>query len=110
MGVTLPFPVVPLTGSFCLVVSVLPDGQDVVGDCAGSLEGAGRGVVFFVEDLVGTGAFVGFTGRDGIGRMGFTGLGVLLGFVAAVMGSVVFTGLPLLGAGLFVETGNFSVV
>lgn len=92
----------------------------IVEECVNVLEGGGIldggfWVVFFVGDLVGSGAFVGFAGRAGMGRTGFVGFGVLFGLVAAVIAIVVFTGIGSLIAvvvvvGFFVRFGSVVVV
>lgn len=97
------------TGSlvgFTLVVEEL----NTEGLGAGGILGGGLGVLFFVGVLLGSGIFVGFAGRAGIDSTGFMGFGVLLGFVAAVIGSVVFTGIGRPTVGLFVRTGSLYVV
>lgn len=87
---------------FKLVVEE-PNGE-VLG--AGGILDSGLGVLFFVGVLLGSGIFVGFAGRAGIDSTGFMGFGVLLGFVAAVIGIVVFTGIGRPTVGLFVRMGS----
>lgn len=80
-----------------------PNGE-VLG--TGGILDSGLGVLFFVGVLLGSGIFVGFAGRAGIDSTGFMGFGVLLGFVAAVIGSVVFTGIGRPTVGFFVRRGS----
>lgn len=79
---------------------------------AGGIFDGGFGVLFFVGDFMGSGVFVGFAGRAGTARAGFMGLGVLFGFVVAVViGSVVFTSSGRLAVvvGFFVRLGSLDV-
>lgn len=99
---------------FSVVVTLTVEGRVDVLEDGGILEG-GFCVVFFVGDLVGSGPFVGFAGRAGIGRTGFVGFGVLFGLVAADTAIVVFTGIGSLIAvvvvvGFFVRLGGVVVV